>query len=498
MGKKKWFSAVKKAFGSPSKNEKEKTDTSSVKESEKLDNNNRKQIQDENQNQKKWNGATDDNSVLQTEDEQSKHAMAVAVATAAAAEAAVAAAQAAAAVVRLTGGRPSVHGGKPKEEWAAVKIQTAFRGYLARRALRALRGLVRLQALVRGHAVRRQATMTLRCMQALVRVQARVRARRVRMAEESQTLKNQVWQKRLEEQEALPDVEASVEVWDHSVKTAEEIQAKMQSKQEAAMKRERALAYAFSHQLWRSEPKDASAMYLDGDPEKSHWGWSWLERWMTARPWEGRAMEKDAPDGFSLKSNEDVVTKILEVDSGRFSSSGRRKQENELNSPSLTNKSNGNHTPSARGMLHSASPRSTRLVDDRTPRSTINNSLPAIAVKHPNNSSISSSVRDDESLASYPSVPSYMAPTESTRARSRSSSTPKQRPATPDKDAAKKRLSYPLADGVVPNSGPLRSTRNSGITQKSPGLKGKPTGMSLQDSIGSDAPLLGEDTKRFR
>jgi hypothetical protein len=56
----------------------------------------------------------------------------------------------------------------------------------ARRALRALKGLVRLQALVRGHAVRKQAAETLQCMQALVRAQARVRARRVRVSLESQ------------------------------------------------------------------------------------------------------------------------------------------------------------------------------------------------------------------------------------------------------------------------------------------------------------------------
>lgn len=40
--------------------------------------------------------------------------------------------------------------------------------------MRALKGLVKLQALVRGHNVRRQAKLALKCMQSLVRVQDRV------------------------------------------------------------------------------------------------------------------------------------------------------------------------------------------------------------------------------------------------------------------------------------------------------------------------------------
>ncbi|GJY62158.1 IQ-DOMAIN 14-like protein [Tanacetum coccineum] len=111
-----------------------------------------------------------------SEKEQNKHAIAVAATTTD-----VAGAQAAVAVVRLTSdGRDTLFSGR--EKWAATKIQSVYRGHLARRALRALKGLVKFQALFRGFLVRKRVAATLYSMQALLRAQLVVRSKRAELA----------------------------------------------------------------------------------------------------------------------------------------------------------------------------------------------------------------------------------------------------------------------------------------------------------------------------
>ncbi|KAM7269692.1 hypothetical protein ACFE04_025189 [Oxalis oulophora] len=72
---------------------------------------------------------------------------------------------------------------KLRQEEAAITAQAAFRGYQARFEFRSLKGIIRLQALIRGRFVRRQAVVTFHCVRGIVKFQALARGRKVRCSD---------------------------------------------------------------------------------------------------------------------------------------------------------------------------------------------------------------------------------------------------------------------------------------------------------------------------
>ncbi|TMW93194.1 hypothetical protein EJD97_012057 [Solanum chilense] len=165
---------------------------------------------------------------------------------------------------------------------AATKIQTAYRAHLARKTLRRVRGAVRFQGVIEGLSVNNQISGTLKQIHCWSKIQSEIRARRLNMVTQGHNK-----QKKIQNQQKLEAKLHELEVeWSSSAETIEEILQKLQQREEAATKRERAMAYAFSHQWKANSNKYFGQAYYDLGKES--WGWSWMERWIAVRPWETR------------------------------------------------------------------------------------------------------------------------------------------------------------------------------------------------------------------
>ncbi|XVE91441.1 hypothetical protein REPUB_Repub01dG0010000 [Reevesia pubescens] len=144
---------------------------------------------------------------------------------------------------------------------AAAKAQAAFRGYLARRAFKTLKGIIRLQALICGHLVRRQAVATLCCTWGIVKFQALSRGRKVRC------------------------LDIGIEVQEKHIRMLQGSKSSDSFKLSASSQVKNLSNNVFVQKLLASSPA-VLPLRLQYGPEEPNSSWQWLQRWTRSRFWE--------------------------------------------------------------------------------------------------------------------------------------------------------------------------------------------------------------------
>lgn len=171
------------------------------------------------------------------------------------------------------------------EERAATTVQAAFRGYLAWRAFWALKGIIRLQALIRGHLVRRQAVATLSCAMGIVKLQALVRGRQVRHSDIGMEVQRKCRLRQSMEGKLVDSVGADV-----------------------SLRFKKFFANDFVSKLLASTPT-VMPLHLHYDNDNPNSVLSWLERWSISRFWKPAPRPKKTSDSKSQRKhgNEQTV-----------------------------------------------------------------------------------------------------------------------------------------------------------------------------------------------
>ncbi|CAL5053716.1 unnamed protein product [Urochloa decumbens] len=190
-----------------------------------------------------------------------------------------------------------------KEIAGATLIQSAFRGFMARRQLQELRTRKEMDG-----STDEPRSPTSASVATSVVVQVGESLSNLRLSgEDSASVQQRGSQKSRQPPTAAFRVK---EEWDDSTVSSNVSRMRIQSRIEATTRRERALAYAFSQQL-RScgGTKKRSAR---SDQAEFNVGWSWLERWMATRQAEPAAddcMSRNADTGSATAGRRVVVVR---------------------------------------------------------------------------------------------------------------------------------------------------------------------------------------------
>ncbi|GAB4826119.1 hypothetical protein Ancab_008989 [Ancistrocladus abbreviatus] len=253
-------------------------------------------------------------------------------------------------------------------------------------------------------------------MQALVRVQTRVCDQRRRQAMESAGSMNSTFTERHNSLGwHVPDGKSSFrdgsvgENWEDRQNIVDGINSMLLLTKEAALKRERSLAYATSDRIWRS---DADPLMEEEKPEGR--ASEWLGQHRPRKQWEraGRhSCDQRQPtkivevDNFNCYTGPSFLTTTGNEHyhqnsvSHSFPSPLHQVHQNFYQKPLKSHQSEPKHV-----CVHSGSPRCLGV---------------------------------ESATHAAASVPSYMAATASTKARARSHSAPRQRPLTPERERAR-------------------------------------------------------------
>ncbi|CAN4099529.1 unnamed protein product [Withania somnifera] len=330
---------------------------------------------------------------------------------------------------------------------SATKIQAAYRSYMARRGFQSLRGLARLQGVVRSRSVKRQTVNAMKQMQLLGRVQMKIQSRRTQMF---QALHSQAYMIDKEVESTLSKWTQLTEAgnhdnWDNSILTKHEVEARRREKVEAVIKRERAMTYAYSHQLWISNSKSAMDIRASGIP----WWWNWLDHQLhPGNDSESQSAVKDVHLTPSRATSEHKPSPWHPSHNFRHLHLDYDSHE------SVTPRSTRSAVPLRGKLMHTprraSSPMSSSSVSKYSRRR-------ASAVDSPFNHSL----KDDDSLTSCPpfSGPSYMSPTISAKAKFRGKTILEERNTGTTSNSSRRRLSFPLTPS---STGSVKWNKGSG------------------------------------